>query len=270
MTAVANTVTSGRRRGERHPGTAEGGVFFPSLRPVIPEIHPLNRSTAPRDGLRLDDPQQLLSDAERGAYGHLTGLLLDTNISGLIRNEYLYLSSSLIGEILSGDGSVYDFTISDTFISFTSRATTEGGHAEGFLETDGEPLESSEIGKLFHRIRQEVNLKESWRASSGLDVSTDITFGAVDVTHEGMGQLVSLPVETRFGEWAIELQGFAGGETLTYSLRDLDRDVTMTRRTADAILSDIAEGCGKAPDPAEVLEAMLRVAVAASQRNAIC
>jgi hypothetical protein len=199
----------------------------------------------------------------------LTGLLLDTTISGVIRKEYLYLASSLNGEILTDDGTVYDFSVSDTFVSFTSQGADDGLQTEGFIETDGDQLESSQISKLFHQVSGELVLKDAWSSHSGLSAVAGVTFGTIEMANEYGVTTVSVPVETRFGEWSIELRGQPGTESLSYSLTDLDRNLALTRRTADAVLSDIAEGCGRNPDPAQVLEAMVAVASAASARAGI-
>lgn len=254
--------STGRRRSERLPGTAADGVFVPMTMPAVAESHPLSRSAAPGDGLRLADPQQFISSVEQEVYDHLTGLLLDTTISGVVSKEYVYLSSSLNGEILATNGRVYDFSVSDTFVSFSTQAPGDEDQTEGFIETDGEPLDSSEIGKLFHQVCRELALKEGWRSVSGLNPGSGISFGSLDVELGGGSREISLNVETRFGEWRIELRGNPGAATLNYTLTDLDRDIALTRRTADAVLSDIAEECSAYPEPSTVLEAMVRVAAA--------
>jgi hypothetical protein len=242
------------------PGTAKWGIYVPKEPAALAAKSCRSYLISDASEIVVADWQSFLDDEEQRMYDSLIGLLIDSGISGELKNEYLYLGRHLIGELHCLGDETYDLELSETsFQVYSNRAPHAPSRKHAGIETDGEPLEARQIWEVLSQMRREQILTEAWNEVTQLRSSRDTRFSAVEVPLNIDDAPLHLEVGSSSGLWRVEVQADRMNHRYSYAITDAERGFGVGRRVTDALLEDFSEASGQKPDAAVVVDAIIEV-----------
>lgn len=228
----------------------------PGLFP-LPEAEPTWLSSSALKALTLEDDESLRTREEQKFFDWSIGILEDAGVVGVLKNDYVYQSTMLHGEIHVGAGTPYFVTLSRTSVEFDDRQTGGNGPVQftgARVETEGEDLEAQQVGRAFDCVCWQSALTRAWNDSTSMGSNHAVIFKDLRLlSSEGE---IAMDVETDLCQFTVSMHRTSKSGVFLYSLTDADTPIVQSPRVADALLSDVAEDAGGDPQPAAILGAM--------------
>lgn len=236
-------------------GQAAYGKYLPAHRLLRREPLCSPEQSSP-PALELEDCQTFISHDEQHFYDWCLGILEDSGVTGILKNERLYLASECHAELDVGD-TTYEVELSQTFINFAHKDMGELRllFPDTGATTDGETLETSHVRQAFDAIRRQSVLNRFWAASTDLVSAPAVGIGNLRL--DDRRALVAMDVESGMGECTVRISRGTDVKSFRYSVTEAVRSMQFSPRIADALLSDVADELGGCPQPETLLNAMM-------------
>jgi hypothetical protein len=204
----------------------------------------------------VEDCQTFISPQEQAFYDWCLGILEDSGVVGVLKNERLYLGSECRADLHIAD-TTYELELSRTSVYFGHKDTRalrllfpDAGTA-----TDGDVVETRHIRSSFEVIRRQSVLNRLWAACT--DLVSIPAAGIGNLRLDKGRSLVAVEVETSLGECTVDFHRGSDPNAFRYSVTDAGRSLRYSPRIADALISDLAEDLGGCPEPETLLDVMI-------------
>jgi hypothetical protein len=241
-------------------GSAVEGLFVasPALF-ALSEAETVGLSSAGPGAFILEQDESLRTREEQRFFDWSIGLLEDAGVVGILKNDYVYQSTTLHGEI-HGGGKPYSLTLSRTSVEFDAGQTYDlpiqfTGAA---VETEGEDLEAHEVRSAFDSVCRQSALTRGWKDCTSMSSNHSIIFKDLRILYSESE--IALDVEADLCQFTVSVHRTSATGVFRYSLTDADAPIVHSPRVADALLSDVAEDAGGDPQPSTILAAMIGAA----------
>lgn len=242
-------------------GSAAAGVCMPPRQNwPLTEIETPQFAAVALQAFALEANESMRSREEQKFFDWSVGILEDSGIVGILRNDYVYQATTLQGEVHTGAGRPYSVTLSRTSVVFDDEETASGPiqFTGSVLDTEGEDLEANQVGRTFDAARRQSTLLRAWKDCTSMRSAGSVIFKDLRVLFDNSE--FAMEVESDLGEFTVSIRRTANAEVFRYSLTDASTPIVHSPRVADALLSDAAEEAGGVPEPASVLCAMIAAA----------
>lgn len=205
----------------------------------------------------------LRSRQERSFFDWGIGILEDAGLAGVLKNDYVYQSTTLKGEIHPETGTPYSLSLSRTSVEFDYGLGTGGPiqFTDAMVETDGPEIEAAQIRRTLELARRQSVLLRAWKNCTSLRSSHAVIYRDLrPVFHDSE---LAMDVSMDLAEFTVAIRRTSEVGVFRYSLTDVETPMMHSPRVVDALLSDAAEEAGGVPEPVTILGAMVRAAEAA-------
>lgn len=242
-------------------GSAVAGVFVaPPALYALSEAEPVGLSSAGPEAFILEQDESLRTREEQRFFDWSIGLLEDAGVVGILKNDYVYQSTTLHGEIHAGGGKPYSLTLSRTSVEFD--AGDKDDHPIQFtgaaVETEGEDLEAHEVRSAFDSICRQSALTRGWKDCTSMSSNHSIIFKDLRVLYSESE--IALDMEAALCQFTVSVYRTSETGVFRYSLTDADAPIVHSPRVADALLSDVAEDAGGDPQASTILGGVIGAA----------
>lgn len=231
------------------------GKYF-RLTGVLTDAGPVRFQSPLQQTLEFEDYQTFISYDEQKFYDWCLGILEDSGVRGLLKNDRLYLDSEFHADLHLAD-MVFELELSRTSVYFAHKDTGALRllFPEAGTEVDGDVVESGHIRESFDAIRRQSVLNRLWAASTDLTSLPAATINNLRLDHGS--SLVATEIETSLGMCTVSIRrGPGGAGSFRYTVLDAS-SAPLSPRVADAVMSDFSEDLGGCPEPETLLDVMI-------------
>ena len=209
--------------------------------------------------LTIEEVDSLRSRKEQRFYDWSVGVLEDAGVVGILKNDFVYHSSALHGDIDTRAGRPYSFALTKTSVEFYPGESDAAPIAftGSSIDTDGDEIEASQVRSAFQAARRQSALIRAWKHSTSMAGMPSVQFKNLHV----LPNQVAMEVETELLDFTVAVHRTATPGIFRYLLT-AELPLVSSARVADAILSDVAEEAGGVPAPFSLIHSMIIAAEA--------